>query len=164
MKPLLEGKVAIITGAGRGIGAAAATLFAQHGARLVINDLDAEPLEALADEISANGGEVKAVPGDVTDPDLPQALLTTADKSWGGVDILVNNAGYTWDGTIHKMSDEQWQAMLDVHLTASFRLIRAAAPYMRERAKAEMAEGGVAQVHREDRGGSRASRSVGARG
>ncbi len=148
MKPLLEGKVAVITGAARGIGAATATLFAQHGARLVINDLDAEPLEALAAEISANGGEVKAVPGDVTDPDLPQALLTTADESWGGVDILVNNAGYTWDGTIHKMSDEQWQAMLDVHLTASFRLIRAAAPYMRERAKAEMAEGGVAQFRK----------------
>ncbi len=148
MKPLLEGKVAIITGAARGIGAATASLFAQHGARLVINDLDTEPLEALAAEINANGGEAKAVAGDVTDPDLPQALLTTTDESWGGVDILVNNAGYTWDGTVHKMSDEQWQAMLDVHLTASFRLIRAAAPYMRERAKAEMAEGGGAQFRK----------------
>jgi 3-oxoacyl-[acyl-carrier protein] reductase len=141
MKPLLEGKVAIVTGAARGIGAATASLFAQQGARLVPNDLDPEPLEALAAGIIKEGGEAKAVPGDVTAPELPDALLTTADETWGSVDILVNNAGYAWDGTLHKMSDEQWQAMLDVHLNAAFRLIRASAPYMRERAKAEMAEG-----------------------
>jgi 3-oxoacyl-[acyl-carrier protein] reductase len=144
MKQLLDGKVAIITGAGRGIGAATASLFAQHGARLVINDLDAEPLEVIAAEINNSGGEAKAVPGDVTDPELPHTLLTAADQTWGAVDVLVNNAGYSWDGTIHKMSDEQWQAMLDVHLNAVFRMIRAAAPYMRERAKVEMADGGEA--------------------
>jgi 3-oxoacyl-[acyl-carrier protein] reductase len=148
MKPLLEGKVAIITGAGRGIGAATAALFAKHGARLVINDLDPDPLEATAAAINSNGGEAKAVAGDVTNPDLPNSLLSTADETWGAVDILVNNAGYAWDGTIHKMSDEQWQAMLDVHLNAAFRLIRAAAPYMRERAKAEMAEGDEANFRK----------------
>jgi 3-oxoacyl-[acyl-carrier protein] reductase len=141
MKPLLDGKVAIITGAARGIGAATASLFARHGSKVVINDLDAEPLEATASGIKDGGGEVIVVPGDVTDPDLPGVLLTTADEAWGGIDILINNAGYSWDGTIHKMSDEQWQAMLDVHLNSVFRMIRAAAPFMRERAKAEMAEG-----------------------
>ena len=148
MKPLLEGKVAVVTGAARGIGAATASLFAQQGARLVLNDLDAEPLEALAAEINKNGIEAKAVPGDVTDPALPGALLTAADENWGAVDVLVNNAGYSWDGTIHKMSDEQWQAMLDVHLNSAFRLIRAAAPYMRDRAKAEMADGGEASFRK----------------
>ena len=130
MKPLLDGKVAIITSAARGIGAATAALFSQHGAKIVINDLDPEPLEATAAEINGSGGEAKAVPGDVTDPDLPQALLSTADETWGAVDILVNNAGYSWDGTLHKMSDEQWHAMLDVHLNAVFRMIRAASPIL----------------------------------
>lgn len=148
MKPLLEGKVAIVTGAARGIGAATAALFGEHGAKLVINDLDSDPLEATAAAINSSGGEAMAVAGDVTDPDLPNSLLTAADDAWGAVDVLVNNAGYAWDGTIHKMSDEQWQAMLDVHLNAAFRLIRAAAPYMRERAKAEMAEGGEAQFRK----------------
>jgi 3-oxoacyl-[acyl-carrier protein] reductase len=144
MEPLLQDKVAIITGAGRGIGAATAKLFSQHGAKLVVNDLDQTPLETLKETIRAGGGEMEGVAGDVTDPRLIQSLVTTADEAYGRLDILVNNAGYTWDGTIHKMSDEQWQAMLDVHLTASFRLIRAAAPYMRDRAKSEMRERGLA--------------------
>jgi 3-oxoacyl-[acyl-carrier protein] reductase len=148
MNSLLEDKVAIITGAGRGIGAATASLFCQHGARLVINDLDSDPLGKLAQSIEEDGGFVKAVAGDVTDPELIQSLVNTAQDTWGRLDILVNNAGFTWDGTIHKMSDDQWQSMLDVHLTAAFRLIRAAAPYMRDRAKSEMREGGLAQARK----------------
>lgn len=144
MEPFLQDKVAIITGAGRGIGAATAKLFSQHGAKLVVNDLDQAPLDVLKETIRAGGGEMESVAGDVTDPQLIQSLVTTADEAYGRLDILVNNAGYTWDGTAHKMSDEQWQAMLDVHLTASFRLIRAAAPYMRDRAKSEMRERGAA--------------------
>ncbi|MCH7587116.1 MAG: SDR family oxidoreductase [Chloroflexi bacterium] len=145
---LLEDKVAIITGAARGIGAATARLFVEHGARLVINDLDDQPLKHLIDEIQANNGEAHGVAGDITNPSLPEKLVDEAQRSWGSLDIIVNNAGYTWDGTIHKMDDEQWHAMLDVHLTAAFRLIRAAAPAMRTRAKEEMRETGQAQARK----------------
>lgn len=145
---LLEDKVAIITGAGRGIGAATAHIFVEHGARLVINDMDDQPLMSLINEIQANGGEAQGMAGDVTNPDLPERLVNEAQETWGRLDIIVNNAGYTWDGTIHKMGDEQWQAMLDVHLTAAFRLIRAAAPVMRERAKDEIRETGQAQARK----------------
>jgi 3-oxoacyl-[acyl-carrier protein] reductase len=148
MGPMLDGKSAILTGAGRGIGAAAARLFAAEGARLVINDLDADPLAAVAGEIRAGGGQVATVRGDVADPKTTEALINSAVDNYGGIDILVNNAGFTWDGVVHKMSDEQWGAILDVHLTAAFRLIRAAAPYMREVAKAEMKEHGVARARK----------------
>ena len=141
MTRLLEQQVAIITGSGRGIGAAAARLFAQHGARVVVNDLEAEPAEQVVADIRAAGGEAIAVPGDVTAPDFPERIVRAAVETFGKLNILVNNAGYTWDGVIHKMSDEQWQAMLDVHATAPFRLIRAAAPFMRDAAKRELAEG-----------------------
>ncbi len=139
---LLEGKVAIITGAGRGIGRACAELFAQHGARLVLSDLDPEPLDEVVAGITAADGEAVAAPGDVTDAGFPARLIKTALDSYGQIDAIINNAGYTWDGTIHKMSDEQWQAMLDVHLTAPFRIIRAAAEYLRETAKREKEEWG----------------------
>jgi len=141
MEKLLENQVAIITGAGRGIGAAAAKLFAQHGARVVVSDLDAAPAEAVATVIGQEGGQAIAVPGDVTDPAFPDALMAKAIEAFGKLNILVNNAGYTWDGMLHKMSDRQFAAMIEVHNTAPFRLIRAAAPYMREAAKAEQAEG-----------------------
>lgn len=142
MAGLLENQVAIITGAGRGIGAAAAKLFAQQGARVVVNDLNAEPAEEVVAGIVAGGGEALAVAGSVTDPDLPDQLMRAAVDAYGKLNILVNNAGYTWDGMLHKMTDEQWQAILDVHATAPFRMIRAAAPYMRDAAKGEQAVGG----------------------
>src|SRR5215510_5687353 len=132
---LLSGKVAIITGAARGIGRASAELFAAHGASVVLSDIDAEPTEKAASEINADHGEALAVPGDVTAPDFAPRLIKTTLDTYGRIDAIVNNAGYTWDGTIHKMSDEQWQAMLDVHLTAPFRIIRAASEYLRETAK-----------------------------
>lgn len=143
---LLAGKSAIVTGSGRGIGRSIAALFADHGASVVINDLDSEVAGATAKEITDAGGQAVVCAGSVTDPDFPDRLLKTAAETFGGVDIIVNNAGYTWDAVIQNMSDEQWNAMIDVHLTAPFRIIRAAVPYMREVAKQEMAEG--KRVHR----------------
>lgn len=147
---LLEGKVAIITGAGRGIGRACAELFSAHGARVVVSDIDEEPARETAEAVKAAGGDALAFPGDVTAPDFAARLVETTLGAYGRLDSIVNNAGYTWDGTAHKMSDEQWEAMLAVHLTAPFRIIRAAAPYLRETAKRE----------REEEGGARARKIV----
>jgi 3-oxoacyl-[acyl-carrier protein] reductase len=141
MATLLENQVAIITGSGRGIGAATAKLFAVHGAKVVVSDRDADPANEVAEAIRAAGGEAIAIAGDITDPAFPDLLVKAAVDAFGKLHILVNNAGFTWDGVIHKMTDEQWQAMLDVHNTAPFRMIRAAAPYMREAAKDEKAAG-----------------------
>ncbi len=135
---LLQGKVAIITGSGRGIGAATAKLFAAHGAHVVVTDIDAAPAEETAHAIAQAGGSALGIACDVTrDSDIEELIGQTVSH-YGGLDVLVNNAGYTWDGMLHKMSDAQWQAMLDVHLTAPFKLIRAAVPYMREAAKKEL--------------------------
>ena len=142
---LLEGKVAIVTGAARGIGRACAELFAAHGARVVLSDIDADPTQEAAARIQAADGDALAVPGDVTEADFAPRLVKAALDGYGQVDAIVNNAGYTWDGTLHKMSDEQWQAMLDVHLTAPFRIIRAASEYLRETAKREKETQGRAQ-------------------
>jgi 3-oxoacyl-[acyl-carrier protein] reductase len=141
----LGGKSAVITGAGRGIGRAAAELFAAEGARLLIADLDREALEETVAGIRQSGGEISSLEGNVTDPEFPGRLAKRVEAAFGALDVLVNNAGYTWDGTLHKMLDEQWEAMLDVHLTAPFRLIRALAPAMRGAAKVELAETGFAR-------------------
>ncbi len=145
---LLENKVAIITGSGRGIGAAAAKLFALHGAKVVVTDIDPTPAHETAHSIHAAGGIALAVPADVTDPAGIEELVGQAVHTYGGIDILVNNAGYTWDGMLHKMTDEQWEAMLAIHLTAPFRLIRAAVPYMREAAKKEKDQTGTARARK----------------
>lgn len=139
---VLEGKVAIITGAGRGIGAATAKLLAEQGAKVVIGEKDAEPGQAVVDAIVAAGGQAILVPGDVTKADYANTITDAAYETFGKLDILVNNAGYTWDGMVHKMSDEQWQAMMDIHLTAPFRLIRASARFLRDVAKKEIDETG----------------------
>lgn len=142
---LLDNKVAIITGSGRGIGAAAAKLFAEHGAKVVVSDIDPEPANQTADAIKAAGGAALALKVDVTrDADIEELIGQTVSQ-FGGIDILVNNAGYTWDGMMHKMSDDQWDAMIAVHLTAPFKIIRAAVPYMRELAKKEKEANGFAQ-------------------
>lgn len=143
---LLEGKSAIVTGSGRGIGRAIARLFAEHGARVVVNDLEGYVAESVVAEIAEAGGSAVACVGSVTAPEFPEKIVRTAVEEFGRLDILVNNAGYTWDGVIQNVTDEMWQAMIDVHLTAPFRIIRAAVPYMREPAKAELAEG--RRIHR----------------
>jgi len=142
---LLAEKVAIVTGSGRGIGAAAAKLFAAQGAHVIVTDIDLEPAQAIADEIKSMGGNALAIAADVTDAGSIEELVGQTVSTYGGIDILVNNAGYTWDGMSHKMDDDQWQAMLDVHLTAPFRIMRACVPYMREVAKHEIKENGQAK-------------------
>lgn len=143
MEKMLQDRVAIITGSGRGIGRAAALLFAREGARVVVSDLDPAPAEETAQEIKSAGGQCIVVPGDVTDGAFADRIVKKAVEAWGALHVLVNNAGYTWDAVVHKMTDEQWEAMLAVHLTAPFRLIRAAAPYFRDAAKAEKEAGRV---------------------
>jgi 3-oxoacyl-[acyl-carrier protein] reductase len=138
---MLDGKVAIVTGSGRGVGRAVAELFAEYGAAVVVNDLDEAPAAEAAAAINEQGGRAIAVAGSVTDADFPKRVMQETVQAFGRLDILVNNAGYTWDSLIHKMTDEQFQAMLDVHLVAPFRLIREAAPYMRDAAKAEIEQG-----------------------
>ena len=148
MDRLLEGKIAIITGSGRGIGRAAAELFAGHGARVVVSDIDPKPAEEAVAAIRAAGGSAISVPGDVTYKSFPEEIVGAAIKEFGGLDIIVNNAGYTWDAVIHKMTDEQWEAILAVHLTAPFRIIRAASTYLRETAKQEKAAEGNARARK----------------
>jgi 3-oxoacyl-[acyl-carrier protein] reductase len=131
---MLDGKSAIITGSARGIGQATAELFAGEGARVLVNDIDGEIAEQAAGEID---GETAVFAGDLTKPGVPDELVKTALDEFGHVDIVVNNAGYTWDGVVHKMSDEQFQAMLDIHTVVPFRMVRALAPAWREAAKQE---------------------------
>ncbi|WP_326536063.1 SDR family NAD(P)-dependent oxidoreductase [Pseudorhodoferax sp.] len=141
MSKKLEGQVAIVTGAGRGIGRSIAQKLASEGARVVVNDLDTAPAEEVAGEIRAAGGQAVAFACNVTDADFGQRIVKTALESFGKLDIIVNNAGYTWDNVIQKMSDEQWDAILDCHLKAPFNLLRAAQPYLREVSKAEAEAG-----------------------
>jgi 3-oxoacyl-[acyl-carrier protein] reductase len=135
---VLDGKVAIVTGSARGIGRATAELFAEHGAKVLINDLDGDVAEQTASEIA---GQTLVFPGDLTQPGVPDELVQKVVDEWGTVDILVNNAGYTLDAPIHKMSDEWFQRMLDIHTVVPFRMCRAVAPHMREPAKKEREEG-----------------------
>ncbi|MEK6324583.1 MAG: SDR family oxidoreductase [Acidobacteriota bacterium] len=144
MERLLEGKTAIVTGAGRGIGRATAELFAQHGAKVVLSDIDPLPAGEAVEAILGAGGQAISVPGDVTNRAFPELIVNAAIEKFGGIDIIVNNAGYTWDAVIHKMTDEQWEAILAVHLTAPFRIIRAASNFLRETAKREKQEHGAA--------------------
>jgi 3-oxoacyl-[acyl-carrier protein] reductase len=131
---VLDGKSAIVTGSARGIGRAVAELLSDNGAQVLVNDLDGDVAEQAAQEIK---GETTVFAGDLTKPDVPDQLVQKAVDDFGKIDIIVNNAGYTWDGPIHKMGDEQFQAMLDIHTIVPFRIMRAAAPHLREPAKKE---------------------------
>jgi 3-oxoacyl-[acyl-carrier protein] reductase len=141
---LIDGKVAILTGSGRGIGAATAKMFGAEGASVVVSDLDPAPAEETAAAIRAAGGKAVMVAGDVTDPAFPAQLVKATLDAFGGIDIIVNNAGYTWDAVIQNMTDKQWYAMIDVHTTAPFRILREASQFIREEAKKEQAASGRA--------------------
>jgi 3-oxoacyl-[acyl-carrier protein] reductase len=135
---VLDDKVAVVTGSARGIGKATAELLSEHGAKVVVNDLDGDVAKETADGLA---GECAVYACDLTAEGQPEALVQTAIDAWGKLDIVVNNAGYTLDAPIHKMSDDWFQKMLDIHLVVPFRVIRAAAPHLREPAKVEREEG-----------------------
>jgi 3-oxoacyl-[acyl-carrier protein] reductase len=135
---VLDGKSAIVTGSARGIGRATAELLVSQGAQVLINDLDSDIAEQASGEIA---GETAVFAGDLTAPGVPDQLVQKAIDEFGKIDIIVNNAGYTVDAPVHKMSDEHFQAMLDIHTVVPFRIIRAAAPHLREPAKKEREEG-----------------------
>jgi len=135
---VLDDKVAIVTGSARGIGRATAELLSSQGAKVLINDLDKDVAEQTSSEFS---GETTVYAGDLTKEGEPEKLVQAAVDAWGKVDILVNNAGYTLDAPVHKMSDDWFQKMLDIHLVVPFRMIRAIAPHFREPAKQEKERG-----------------------
>jgi 3-oxoacyl-[acyl-carrier protein] reductase len=135
---VLDDKVAIVTGSARGIGRATAELLSEHGAKVVINDLDADVARQTAGEIA---GDTAVHGGDLTASGAADELVKTAVDAFGRIDIIVNNAGYTLDAPVHKMTDDWWQRMLDIHVTVPFRIVRAAAPHLREPAKAERERG-----------------------
>src|SRR3954453_23937436 len=135
---VLDGKSAIVTGSARGIGRAVAEILSEQGAQVLINDLDGDVAEQAASEIK---GETTVFAGDLTKENVPDQLVQKAIDDFGKIDIIVNNAGYTWDGPIHKMGGGQFQAMLDIHTVVPFRVLRAAAPHLREPAKKEREAG-----------------------
>jgi 3-oxoacyl-[acyl-carrier protein] reductase len=137
----LASKAALVTGAGRGIGRAIAEKLAEYGAAVMVNDLDSGPASETEAAIGQAGGRAASLAGDVTDPAFPQRLVDATVERFGSIDIIVNNAGYTWDNVIQKTTDEQFQAMLSIHLVAPFRILRAASGWIRETAKRETAEG-----------------------
>ena len=139
----LTGKVALVTGSGRGIGQQIAFKLARAGASVVVNDLDADPAAETVEKIAADGGTATAVVGSVLDAEFPERFVSTAVETYGGLHIVVNNAGFTWDNVIQKMTDEQWDTILDVHLKAPFRILRAAQPVISAAVKAERAAGTV---------------------
>lgn len=131
----LDGKVAIVSGSGRGIGREIALKLAAEGAAVVVNDLDEEPAKEVVAEIEARGGSGTVCAGDVTAEDFADRFVAAAVDSFGGLDIIVNNAGYTWDSVIQKTTDEQWDAILNVHLKAPFQILRAAQPVISAQVK-----------------------------
>jgi len=131
-KGMLAGQVAIITGSGQGIGAEAARLFANEGAKVIVSDIDGKKADEVAKKINESGGKAISVAGDMLDANYLKTLVDKAAEFGNGkIHIIVNNAGYTWDGVIHKMSDKQWDNIIAIHNTAPFRLVRQAAPYFR---------------------------------
>ena len=132
MNKKLENKVALITGSGRGIGRELALMLANDGAHIVVNDLDSEPANQTVEDIISSGGKAIACNGSVTENDFAERFINTALEEFGGIDIIVNNAGYTWDNVIQKMDDKQWDAILECHLTAPFKILRAAQPHIKK--------------------------------
>ncbi|HSU60860.1 MAG TPA: SDR family NAD(P)-dependent oxidoreductase [Bryobacteraceae bacterium] len=137
----LANKSAVVTGAGRGIGLAIARSLAAADASVLLVDIDESALQAAEKTLSGSGGKIATLAGDLTDPNFAQAVIDRLIREFGSIDIIVNNAGYTWDNVIQKTTDEQFQAMLDIHVIAPFRILRAAANWIRERAKKESETG-----------------------
>ncbi|MBT3535267.1 MAG: SDR family oxidoreductase [Rhodospirillaceae bacterium] len=138
---MLEGKVAIVTGSGRGIGREVALQLAGLGASVVVNDLDEGPANEVVAEIKENGGEAVACPGSVTEPGFAARFVGTAIDTYGDLHIIINNAGYTWDAVIQRMTEEQFDAMIDVHLKAPWRILKEAAEFIRVKSKQEVHDG-----------------------
>src|SRR5437867_1680140 len=143
---ILDGKVAVITGAGRGIGRGEALLFAEEGARVVVNDLggewdgsgaDTRPASQVVEEITAAGGEAVGHFDDVSEPIGAESLLQLALSTWGRLDVVVNNAGILRDRMVFNMSVDEWDAVIKVHLRGHFLVTRAACAHWRERSKEE---------------------------
>ena len=143
MQISLANKSAIVTGSGRGIGRAIAEILARSGSSVLLTDIDESALAEAesAIETAAPGAKLSTIAGDITTSKFPEAVIDKAVKDFGSLDVIVNNAGYTWDSVIQKTTDEQFQAMLDIHVVAPFRLLRAAAPWLRETAKKETEAG-----------------------
>jgi len=141
MMAKLDGKTSLVTGAGRGIGRAIALKLASEGAQVALNDLDSEPAQAVAAEIEAAGGKAIAMAGDITAGGFADEFVKATVDAFGGLDIVVNNAGYSWDTVIQKTTDEQFDAMLDIHVKAPFKVLRAFASPLREMARAEVQAG-----------------------
>ncbi len=133
----LSNKAAIVTGAARGIGHAIAEKLAASGAAVLLVDVDERALQETKTGIQNAGGKVSSLAGDLTEPKFPDAIIERAVGEFGSIDIIVNNAGYTWDSVIQKTTDEQFQAMLDIHIVAPFRVLRSASHWIREKAKQE---------------------------
>jgi 3-oxoacyl-[acyl-carrier protein] reductase len=145
MQISLADKAAIVTGAGRGIGRAIAAILAKAGASVLLTDIDECALTAAksAIETAAPGAKLATIAGDLNAPTFPESVITKSVSDFTSLDIIVNNAGYTWDSVIQKTTDEQFQAMLDIHIVAPFRILRAAAPWLRENAKKEADAGKI---------------------
>ena len=137
----LDGKTALVTGSGRGIGRAIAEKLAECGAAVMVNDLDEQALKETKVLLGSVGHKIEHFAGDLTKPDFPDKLVKATVDAFGSVDIIVNNAGYSWDNVIQKTTDEQFQAMLEIHLVTPFRVLRAASTFLREAAKREAAAG-----------------------
>ena len=129
----LDGKVAIVTGSGRGIGRAVAMAFAREGAKVVIAELDLEPAEEVANEIKAKGGAAIASSTDVSNRDSVKKMVDTAIKEFGQVDILVNNAGILRLNMLPNMTEDQWDAVINTHLKGTFNCTQAVASHMIDR-------------------------------
>jgi 3-oxoacyl-[acyl-carrier protein] reductase len=137
---MLSGKTAIVTGGGRGIGRAIVHRLVSAGANALVCDLDQEALQEAQASVH-NPERVAIIRGDLMEPDVPQQIVNAALQAFGSIDIIVNCAGFSWDSVIQKTSDEQFLAMLNIHVVAPFRLLRAASQYLRETAKQEIASG-----------------------
>ncbi|MBI4965041.1 MAG: SDR family oxidoreductase [Desulfomonile tiedjei] len=141
MEKMVDGKVCIVTGAGRGIAKETALWFAREGGKVIVCDLDQDPAQETVAAIKEMNGEAVAVVGDITAEGVPEKIVQSAVDTFDGLDVIVNAAGFTWDALVQKMTDQQWEAMLKIHLTAPFKIIRAAAPIIRDRAKNEAEAG-----------------------